>query len=328
MKEADIRPKDVFDRFLQLSAEDAIEIFDGVTSSPCSCPGCGENDSKLAFNKMGFCYHTCNSCDSLFLNPRPSSEAFSIFYANSKSAKYFAEVFIPIVMEERRQAMFIPRVKKVREICNTAKLDPNVVLEIGAGHAIFLEEWKKQEPNAEILGIEPNPKMAQYCRNKGVKILEVFAEEASEWHGKAELAVSFEVLEHVTDIFKFVKSGYDLLRPGGMFIATSLCADGFDIQILKEKSKSVTPPHHINFCSVEGYRQLFSRAGFTNLDIQTPGELDVEIVINTLRDVEVELGAFEQKILTANPEQQAHFQTYLSENQLSSHCWITARKPN
>jgi SAM-dependent methyltransferase len=328
MKEEDIRPKKVFDRFLQLSAEDAIEIFDGVPSTPCSCPGCGENKSLPAFKKMGFSYQKCKSCNSLFLNPRPSSESFNVFYANSKSAKYFAEVFIPVVLEERRQSMFIPRVEKIREICNAAELIPNIVLEIGAGHAIFLEEWKKLEPNAEIWGIEPNPKMAQYCRDKGVKVLEVFSEEASEWHGKADLAVSFEVLEHVTDIFKFVKSMYDLLRPGGMLIATSLCADGFDIQILKEKSKSVTPPHHINFCSVEGYRQLFSRAGFTDLDIQTPGKLDVEIVINTLKDVDVELGAFEQQMLSASPEQQAHFQTYLSENQMSSHCWIRVRKPN
>ena len=328
MKEEYIRPKEIFDRFLQLSAEDAIEIFNGVTFTKCSCPGCGEYNSILAFKKMGFSYHTCNTCNSLFLNPRPSSDAFSVFYANSKSAKYFAEVFIPFVLEERRQAMFIPRVEKIRTICNASKLVPNVVLEIGAGHAIFLEEWKKREPNAEIWGIEPNPEMAQYCRNKGVKVLEVFSEEAYEWHCTADLAVSFEVLEHVTDIFKFVQSIYDLLRPGGILVATSLCADGFDIQILKEKSKSVTPPHHINFCSIEGYRQLFSRAGFINLNIQTPGKLDLEIVINTLKDAEVELGAFEKKLLNANPKQQALFQTYLADNQMSSHCWITAQKPN
>ena len=49
---------------------------------------------------------------------------------------------------------------------------------------------------------------------------------------------------------------------------------------------SVAPPHHINFMSTEGLVILLERAGFEILNIETPGELDVDIVENMLNEFE------------------------------------------
>ena len=56
MKEADIRPLDLFNKFIELSIID-IESFFNDTSSfiDVSCPACDSNDSEEGFIKYGFC---------------------------------------------------------------------------------------------------------------------------------------------------------------------------------------------------------------------------------------------------------------------------------
>ena len=327
MKEEDIRPKELFDEFLRLSEEDGNHFFSDTPRYQCNCPGCGSTDNDLTFEKQGFVYCTCRECNSLFMNPRPAKDAFYKFYTASTSTKYFAEVFLPTVIEARREAIFVPRVEKAYDLALEAKISPEVVLEIGAGHGIFLEEWGKSHPESDRRAVEPNPIMAQYCRNLGINVLESTSEDADEWHGVADLTVSFEVLEHATDPLEFVSSILKFIRPGGLLIATGLCGDGFDIKVLGEKSKNITPPHHINFCSVEGYDRLFARAGFEDINIQTPGKLDVELVCKALEEEAIQLSKFEKLLLSKKPEYLSNFQKFLSRNQLSSHCWITAKRP-
>jgi SAM-dependent methyltransferase len=328
LKEEDIRPKELFDEMLRLTEEDIDHFFTKTPRYNCNCPGCGSANSDLTFEKKGFKYCTCNHCDSLFVNPRPAKEAFDKFYTHGTSTKYFAEVFLPAVIENRRASIFAPRVEKVHKLALDSGVKPDVIIEVGAGHGVFLEEWEKVHPNSDRRAVEPNPIMAQYCRDIGVTVLESTSEEAEEWIGIADLVVSFEVLEHATDPLAFVSSLLKFVRPGGLLIATGLCGDGFDIRVLGIKSKSITPPHHINFCSVKGYEKLFIRAGFEKIQIQTPGKLDVEIVLNALKDDPVHLSNFERLLLKKEPPHLENFQIFLSDNQLSSHCWITAKRPD
>jgi SAM-dependent methyltransferase len=327
LKEQDIRPKEVFDEFLRLAEEDAKKFFPNSQRTNCNCPGCGSSENELKFEKKGFNYCSCNHCDSLFVNPRPTKQAFDRFYKDGASTRYFANTFLPSVLESRRHAIFTPRVEQVYKIAANENIIPEVIVEIGAGHGIFLEEWAKVHPNSDRRAVEPNPIMAQYCRDIGIKVLETTSEDAKEWLGIADIGVSFEVLEHVTDPLAFVCSLLKFIRPGGLLIATGLCGDGFDIRVLGKRSKSITPPHHINFCSIEGYEQLFSRAGFEKIKIQTPGKLDVEIVHNALKDNSIELSDFENLLLRKKPKHLDNFQKFLSKNQLSSHCWIAAQRP-
>lgn len=327
LKEEYIRPKELFDEFLRLSENDAENFFADGTRINCNCPGCGSSDNEESFEKKGFKYCRCRQCDSLFVNPRPTKEVFDKFYTHSTSTKYFAEIFIPSVIENRRKAIFVPRVEEVFKVTVDANISPEIIVEIGAGHGIFLEEWGKVHPNSDRRAVEPNPIMAQYCRDIGITVLESTSEDAEEWTGVADLAVSFEVLEHARDPLAFVSSLLRFVRPGGLVIATGLCGDGFDIRVLGAKSKSITPPHHINFCSVEGFEQLFSRAGCEEIKVQTPGKLDVEIVLKYLEDDTIHLSDFEKLLLGKKPQYHKNFQTFLSDNQLSSHCLITAKRP-
>ena len=109
---------------------------------------------------------------------------------------------------------------------------------------------------------------------------------------------------------------------------SGLGVEGFDIQLLWEKSKSISPPHHINFISIKGFEILFAQAGFECIEVSTPGELDVDIVLNAFQeDNSLNLGRFERLLLSREGKDLGEFQKFLAQHKLSSHCWVSARKP-
>ena len=107
---------------------------------------------------------------------------------------------------------------------------------------------------------------------------------------------------------------------------STLCIDGFDLSILGEHSAQISPPHHINFLSVDGFEQLFERAGLISTDITTPGKLDVDIVRNFIKSNpgQIKRDKFIDSILNDDKKANA-FQLFLADNQLSSHVWVLGK---
>jgi SAM-dependent methyltransferase len=327
LKEKNIRPTNLFEEYLRLSSEDAEKCFGDVERVKISCPACESNESKKEFVKNGFEYVSCMCCRTLYLNPRPTIESFEKFYNSSISSNYWAETFFPAVAESRRELIFRPRVKRLQSLCCDMDISPKVVMDVGAGYGIFLEEFKEEMPDIRTIAIEPSKNLADICRKKGFEVVEDIAEKVSGYESAADLVVCFEVLEHIHNPLQFVSTLSKFVAPGGYLMVSTLGVDGFDIQMLWEKSNSVSPPHHINFFSVEGFRRLFERAGMIDINITTPGVLDVDIVRNAFQsDPSVLEGQrFLQKVIE-DDKLAEYFQDFLKSSKLSSHTWVLAKK--
>jgi SAM-dependent methyltransferase len=326
--EADIRPKEMHEEYLRLSAADGDTYFRNGVQHPVPCPGCGSTDSVPSFVKRGFEYVECPMCGTLFQSPRASIEEFKRFYSESPSSRYWAEVFFPSVAEVRREKLFRPRLERILEICSKKNFLPRTVVDVGAGCGIFLEEWSRRCPEARAVAVEPSPKSAMICRSKGLEVIEEIAENVESLKESADLVTSFEVIEHVYDALFFVQSLAKLVRKGGYAVVTGLGCEGFDIQTLWENSRSIWPPHHINFLSLAGFEALFKRAGFSGVELLTPGELDVDIVANMLANAkESPLGGrFTVTLLNRGQGARTDFQAFLRDHKLSSHVWVVAKK--
>ena len=328
MKESEIRPAYLLDTFLDLCTKDAVTYFSDGLREGIPCPACGSKNTENAFEKWGFGYACCQSCGTLYQTPRPPAENFQRFYQESPSSKYWANVFFPTVAEARRTLLFRPKVKEIIDLCESENYNPSVVADIGAGYGMLLEEWRVIKPDTRLIAIEPNPDMAGICRSKGLEVTECFAEEASSLRNEMDLIVALEVIEHVYDPLQFCSALHGLLKKGGRMLLTGLTVDGFDIQVLWDKAKGVSPPQHINFMSIQGFKALLERAGFRNVKVFTPGKLDVDIVKNTVAEQPeiLENQRFLRYLLAKDDAVLKAFQSFLKENSMSSHCWVWAEK--
>ena len=59
--------------------------------------------------------------------------------------------------------------------------------------------------------------------------------------------VSFELFEHLHSPTAFLEHLEGLMTGGDLFFFTTLSGVGVDIQALWADSKSISPPHHLNF---------------------------------------------------------------------------------
>jgi hypothetical protein len=325
MKEEDIRPRDIFDEYLRLAEADTKTFFSNAVREYISCPACGSKGSK-AFEKHGFVYETCPDCQSLYVNPRPQAEAFNRYYEESPSSTFWATTFYKETAESRREKLWKPKAKMVAEIIKnqTDSLD-SIIIDIGGGYGIFAEEIGELISNAPII-IEPGPNLASICREKGIQVVQKFLEHViiDDLPIEPKVFVSFELFEHLHDPGFFLKNLYSLMSNRDLFIFTTLSGSGVDIQVLWEDSKSVMPPHHLNFLNPHSVSILLKRCGFETLSVTTPGKLDIDILSNNLSQVKDRF--WKTFLMQASAEDKQKCQEWLSSSGYSSHMMVICRR--
>ncbi len=332
VKEEDIRPENIFKEYLLLAEKDVDDYFRKATFYFGNCPACGSSKTDFEFRKMGFDYEICKECNTLFVNPRPEAEAFNNYYRDSPSVRFWATTFYKETEEKRRKHIIAPKAAMVNSILrkytsDTKKVKP-CIIDIGAGYGVFCEELRKLVPNdTEVIAIEPASSLQEVCAKKNIKVIPKFLDEIIERdlpHGKENViaATSFELIEHLHNPRNFINSCHSILAENGLLILTTLNWEGFDIQLLREKSKSIHPPHHINFFTPESLSTLLENNGFKVLEVSTPGKLDVDIARKQREDID---NPFILKLLSLDEEKLLKFQSFLQDAKLSSHMMIVAK---
>ncbi len=325
MKEEEIRKRDVFNKYLELVEKDVKDFFEFNSFIETNCPACGSSDFLFEFEKLSFKYVSCKACATLFVNPRPTFEILREFYSKSPSTIFWVNEFFKPVADVRREKIFRPRAEYISNML--AGNRRYVIGDIGAGFGLFLEELRKILPDNQFIAIEPSQEMADICYSKGIEVQCMFLEEINEMKGRFDLLTVFELIEHLFDPGLFLDHARNLLKPNALLYLTTLNVYGFDIQTLWGKSKSVVPPHHLNFFNPTSIKYLLEKIGFEIIEISTPGILDWDIVEGMIKNENVDMGRFWN--LLANEENEKckrEFQNWISRNSLSSHMRVVAKK--
>ncbi|MFA4991118.1 MAG: methyltransferase domain-containing protein [Candidatus Omnitrophota bacterium] len=325
MKESDIRKTAVFDEYLRLVEKDIKTFFDFRAFVDVRCPACAGAGFTFEFEKSGFRYVSCKKCSTLFVNPRPGYRALERFYSDSPSARFWANNFFKPVAEARRVKLFRPRARYADGILDKKKRA--AIADIGAGFGMFLEELRRVSPDNRYVAIEPSIEMAGICREKGLEVRRSCLEDMKASGPEFDLVTAFELAEHLFDPALFFKKARAALKDKGLVFLTTLNCHGFDIALLWEKSRIVTPPHHLNFFNTVSIRTLLERVGFKIIEISTPGMLDWDIVEGVIKGGGPDLGRFWNLLARDGTEEaKRSFQSWLSRNNLSSHMRVIARK--
>lgn len=325
MKESDIRDTAILDEYLAMVEKDVCDLFDFTSFEDVRCPACSSSSHAQEFKKSGFRYVSCKKCSTLFVNPRPAFDALSRFYSSSPSTSFWVDRFFKPMAEMRRAKIFRPRAERMAELIDADK--PLAIGDIGAGFGLFLEEMRSIMPRNSYLAIEPSSKMADICRKKGFEVRRECLEDVRNMDGHFDILTAFELMEHLHDPANFVKKVYSLLKPGGRFFLTTLNGMGFDILILWSMSRSVTPPHHLNFFNVRSIERLLTKIGFEVEEISTPGQIDWDIVDGMIKKEGADLGRFWNWFAgEAGEKTKKELQEWISRNNISSHMRVVARR--
>jgi predicted TPR repeat methyltransferase len=145
---------------------------------------------------------------------------------------------------------------------------------------------------------------------------------------KAQVIIAFDVFEHVCSPSDLVEDINDVLAPGGLFALTTRSGSGFDIQAIWGDTDTIFPLEHVNLISVAGMRILLERQGFDFMELSTPGQLDVQVVMRKLDDNKKISGSriLRRLILESGESGREDLQQLLQKHLLSSHMRVVTRK--
>jgi 2-polyprenyl-3-methyl-5-hydroxy-6-metoxy-1,4-benzoquinol methylase/ribosomal protein S27E len=328
-KESDIRPTQLMqEQAKRLAADIDLLLRHKSDFVTVTCPACNSKNSRKVYEKYGIQFVSCQSCETVYANPRPRPEHLEEYYRQSENYAYWNKYIFPASEAARRENIFKPRVQKVINICRQFGIQTNTLLEVGAGFGIFCEEAKKTEVFNRVIGVEPTPDLAQTCRDRGIEVIEQPIEQVSFGADRMDVIVNFEVIEHLFSPRKFLVKCYDLLASGGVFMLTCPNVKGFDIVTLADKSSAVDN-EHINLFHLDSLAQLLESCGFEVIEKQTPGRLDAELVRKKIisGEFDVSNNHFLKQVLIDEWETKGEaFQNFLSVNNLSSNMLLVARK--
>tara|TARA_B110000014_G_scaffold246167_1_gene218673 strand:+ start:634 stop:1605 length:972 start_codon:yes stop_codon:yes gene_type:complete len=323
MKEIEIRPKKIFDKFVSLATQDVKKFFN-KKKKLIKCVACNKN-GKFSFKKNGFSYCLCQNCKTLFVNPRPNEIDFSNYYQKSSSIKFLANNLYKKTQKLRRKKIWKPKAKIIAEKLKKNKFKNFNYVDIGGGYGIFAEEISKYTKK-KVTVIEPSPYMAEECRKKKLNVVEKFLEkvEKNDLPNNKKCFTSFELFEHLHNPSKFIRKLSKLMNKNDIFIFTTLSSTGLDISTLWKNSIAVSPPYHINFLNPQSVYIFLQRHGFKIIDITTPGKIDIEILENNKNLI---TDKFWKNFLdTATQSEKSKMQDLISNLNLSSHMMVICKK--
>ena len=323
MQEKEIRPKKIFNRFLNLAERDVKKFFNGKRKK-IKCVACNEN-GKFSFKKNGFVYCLCSYCKTLYVSPRPNEIAFSNYYTKSSSIKFLANILYKKTQKLRRRKIWKPKAKIIAEKLKKYKIKNFRYIDVGGGYGTFAEEISKYTKK-KIIVIEPSPFMAEECRKKKLNVIQKFLENVKkeDLPKNKRCFTSFELLEHLHNPSKFVKNLSKLMNKKDIFVFTTLSSTGLDISTLWERSRSINPPHHINFFNPKSIKFFLKRFGLKIINISTPGKIDIDIMEN---DINFISDRFWKNFLNnATKYEKLKMQELISKSNLSSHMMVICKK--
>lgn len=293
------------------------------------CPACDSSDSTLWGEKEGFSYRQCTQCASQFMSPRAPEDVLADFYGQSQNYKLWNESIFPATEKTRMEKIFRPRAKQTVSLCQQFQISGGTLLEIGAAFGTYCEALRDTGFFQRIVAVEPTPDLAQTCRSKGFETFEQTMERLSFPEAGADVVAAFEVLEHLFEPDAFMKRAAHFLRPGGLLICS--CPNGLALGTLALGVEARVVDHeHLNYLNPGSILKLLQRCHLECLVVTTPGEMDVNLLLNQLHE-QPTLKILSPLIAQLGPDPdlrvQVLLQEFLKEARLSSHMWFVARKP-
>jgi len=152
----------------------------------------------------------------------------------------------------------------------------NRLLDVGCGSGTLVSAAVQAEWDAE--GLEVSRSSVELLKSQGLRVTHGDLLETNYPSDYFDVVTASEVVEHIPDPLPFVREIYRILRPGGLFWASTVNVRGINARLIGKHWSQVLPPIHWYLPSVKGMRIILRDAGFKSIKISTRGVSPFEIV--------------------------------------------------
>jgi SAM-dependent methyltransferase len=216
-----------------------------------ACPACHASGARLAGRKSGYDVSRCRACGTLFADCEQAAPEglYDDYYADS------ANMEVPGYMAVRLDQI-------VRSFAPYRM--NNRLLDVGFGGGAMIAA--AQRAGWDVYGVEVSPAAVSHVRKHCGNVTQGFLEDA-----RFDVVLASELLEHLYDPDAFLREILRIVRPGGLFWATTPHGRGLSARVLGTDWSVVHPPEHLQLFSVPGMRTMLHRVGFSRSRIDTHG---------------------------------------------------------
>lgn len=199
----------------------------------------------------------CRGCGLARSVPPPDLDGIQDLYRDVEDPDYFAS-------ESERRTSFREALERLAER-GLAK-PPGRLLEIGSAVGLFLDEARGL--GWEATGIEPSRWAAESARSRGLTVFNGTLEEFDAGGAPFDLVASWDVWEHLEDPVGALTRTYELLKPGGIFVFTTVNLGGLGRRLFRRRWPWFMRMH-LHYFTRESLTRMLRDAGFDVLSTST-----------------------------------------------------------
>jgi SAM-dependent methyltransferase len=236
-----------------------------------ACAVCDSMEARPVFQKFQLMVSRCTRCGLVFATPRATREEIWARYSPS----YFWDEYLPshgVVDGRFDLSVFDTRHAAMLQLISGRAPTPGRMLEVGTGAGFFLKAAERA--GWDCAGIEVSKDATDFARERlHLDVKQGSAEEIEYPDASFDVAVLFEVIEHLLDPLRALQRVARAIKPGGHILLSTPNFNALSRRALGRQWAVISPGEHLYYFTETSLERLLVRAGFANVrfERQYPG---------------------------------------------------------
>jgi SAM-dependent methyltransferase len=234
-----------------------------MTLERVPCPICGVDETRPLLRKLGLELATCRRCGLVSANPRLSREEIWQRY----SAEYFRGEYLPAMgVRDGRFDLdgFDRRYAPMLAWLEARAGGRGRLLEVGVGAGFFSKAAERA--GWTVTGLEVSSEALAFARDRlGLDVRQSPAESMTLADASIDVAVMFDVAEHLLSPVPAFEAIRRVLRPGGLLALSTPNIEALSRLALGVDWAVLSPAEHVYYYSEATLGRLLRRVGFVNV---------------------------------------------------------------
>jgi len=247
------------DRRGQLLARRAVSTAARTSGGGSRCAVCSSASVRPWGRRESYELFRCVSCCAVFTHPMPSAAELLQLYTTGQyfqggsKAGYAAGYDVTAQSQSALYRMILDRIGPPE---SAAKL-----LEVGCAEGHFLDAARRR--GWDVCGIELSPIAAEVARSKfGLRVLEGHLDAQGLESSSCSVVVLLDVIEHLRDPARTVRTAARVLRPGGWIVIKTPDIGSAHARRLGMRWPQIKPPEHLVYFDAGSMTNLMRACGF------------------------------------------------------------------